>query len=178
MVFLSDDIITLRAVEPADLDLFYKWENDTALWDMAPTIAPFSRELLRAYIESYVADIYADKQLRLMVTLTASGITIGTVDITDFDPINRRAAIGILIDDAYRGHGYGLRAVNLACSYCEQRVGMHQLWASVAADNEPSLRLFTSAGFRRYGRLRSWIRRGRTYADAYTMQKLFSGDSH
>ena len=26
---LSNDIVTLRALEPTDLDILYRWENDT-----------------------------------------------------------------------------------------------------------------------------------------------------
>lgn len=173
MIFLSDDYVALRAVETSDLDIFYIWENDTELWDCTPTIAPFSREVLRRYIENYSADIYADKQLRLMVVDKATGATVGTVDLTDFDPVNRRAGIGVLIDKRYARRGLGFHAVSLAAEYARVRIGMHQLWALIAADNEASLRLFAKAGFKRYGRLRSWIRRGRTYCDAYIMQQLF-----
>lgn len=173
MTFLSNDIISLRAVEPEDLDLFYKWENDPRLWDCTPTISPFSRELLRSYISEYVADIYAAKQLRMMIVLNSNDETIGTLDITDFDPINRRAAIGVLIDRPYEGNGYGRLAVELAGEYASKRIGMHQLWATVAVDNVASIALFSAAGYKRYGRLRSWVRRGRTYADACIMQHLF-----
>ena len=50
---------------------------------------------------------------------------------------------------------------------------MHQLAAVVAVDNAPSIALFKSCGFKSTGRLRSWIRRGRTYADALIFQRLF-----
>ena len=43
---LSNDTITLRALEPTDLDMLYQWENDTALWVVSDTIAPYSRKAL------------------------------------------------------------------------------------------------------------------------------------
>ena len=39
---LSNDIITLRALEPTDLDTLYRWENDTTLWAVSDTVAPYS----------------------------------------------------------------------------------------------------------------------------------------
>lgn len=173
-ILLQNDIISLRAVEPEDLELFFRWENDTELWNCAPTIAPFSRKNLSDYIERYTADIFAERQLRLMVIERESGATAGTVDLTDFDPVNRRAAVGVLIDREFRRRGLGLEALKLTADYAAQRIGMHQLWATVAASNLASLDLFSAAGFRRYGRLRSWIRTGRHYSDAYIMQLLFS----
>ena len=73
---LSNDKITLRAMEPSDIDLIYKWENDTSLWTVSDTVAPYSREALMLYIANCANDIYANKQLRLMVTLTATGETV------------------------------------------------------------------------------------------------------
>ncbi len=174
MPLLSDGTIELRALEPYDLDLIYRWENDTDLWDAGPAIAPFSRDLLARYIESYVADIYVDKQLRLMVTVSSTGETVGTVDLTDFDPVHRRAAVGILIDSRWARRSYGTRALGIICSYAFERLGLHQLWATVGADNEASIRLFEKCGFRHYGRLRSWLRRSTGYVDAYLMQRLNS----
>ena len=59
------------------------------------------------------------------------------------------------------------------CDYASTTLGMHQLAAVVAVDNAPSIALFKSCGFKSTGRLRSWIRRGRTYADALIFQRLF-----
>ena len=50
---------------------------------------------------------------------------------------------------------------------------MHQLAAQIACDNEASRRLFDRCGFKPCGMLRSWLRRGRHYADAIIVQRLF-----
>ena len=91
---LDDSEILLRALEPSDVDVLYRWENDTTIWGVSTTIAPFSKETLRRYIED-VQDIYEAKQLRLMIADKKSGNTIGTIDLFDFDAHNRRAGIGI-----------------------------------------------------------------------------------
>ena len=54
---LSNDKITLRAMEPSDIDLIYKWENDTSLWTVSDTVAPYSREALMLYIANCANDL-------------------------------------------------------------------------------------------------------------------------
>lgn len=83
--------VRLRALEPEDLDILYRYENDSSLWEVGTTIAPFSRKQLYDYIAGYSNDIYAERQLRLMVDDAATGETVGTVDITDFSPADMRA---------------------------------------------------------------------------------------
>lgn len=56
--------ITLRALEPVDVDTLYRWENDTRIWEAGSTLAPFSRKQLWDYIDTYDGDIYAARQLR------------------------------------------------------------------------------------------------------------------
>jgi diamine N-acetyltransferase len=87
---LNNDTIALRALEPTDLDILYKWENDTRLWVVSDTIAPYSRQVLWQYLEAYTGDIYTQRQLRLIITLKSDGSSIGTVDFLNFDPFNKR----------------------------------------------------------------------------------------
>ena len=56
-------VIRLRAIEPEDLDLLYRIENDTQLWNVGATNVPYSRFLLHGFISSSTGDIYTDKQL-------------------------------------------------------------------------------------------------------------------
>jgi len=43
---LRGENINLRALEPSDLDVLYNWENDTSIWKVSQTIAPFSKNIL------------------------------------------------------------------------------------------------------------------------------------
>lgn len=177
MRLLCDDVISLRALEPGDIDILYRWENDTELWEVGLTIAPFSRQQLADYIENYDGNIFTARQLRLMVTLKSSGETVGTVDLYDYDPVNCRSAIGILIDSAFARRGYGAAALRLMERYCFSRLGLHQLYCVVPEDNIASRALFSSAGYNISGRLRSWLRRNDSYRDAYIYQRMLQPDS-
>ncbi len=174
---LSNDSIVLRALEPGDLDSLYLWENDTRLWNVGCATAPFSRRQLEEYIACYDADVFAARQLRLVIEEKKTGRAVGTADLYDFDPVNLRAGIGILVDGSVRRMSYGYMAVALLERYCFMRLGMHQLWAVVPAGNEPCRRMFESLGYGICGRLRSWLRVGSRYEDAYVYQRLNIGEN-
>ena len=169
---LSDPTVRLRAPEPNDLDCMYLWENDPTLWPFGSTSAPMSRHQLSDYIDNYDGDIFVTKQLRLIVELCATGEAVGTVDITHFDPRDRHARIGVMIAPGLRRKGLGRQAVEMAVEYARDELGIHTLIALVAVDNEPSRNLFTSAGFNTCGRVRSYLRRGRSYQDIFIFQLL------
>lgn len=167
---LIDDKITLRALEPTDIDIMYRWENDAELWRYGSTVAPFSRKQIWEYIAGYDADIYSARQLRLMIIDNSSGNAVGAIDITDYDPANQRAAVGIFVDSAYQRMGYASAAIRLTEEYCAERLGVHQLWAIVPGDNKPSRSLFTSLGYKISGRLQSWLKTRTSYVDVYIYQ--------
>ena len=101
---LSDGIVALRALEPTDIDQILKWENDPEIWTVSNTQAPYSRQMVWEYLENYTGDIYASRQLRLVMTLALQPDTsIGTVDFLNFNPFHNRAELGMLIDSDYRG---------------------------------------------------------------------------
>lgn len=170
---LSNKQITLRALEPTDLDTLYRWENDTALWAVSDTTAPYSREALWHYLEGYTGDIYAQRQLRLMITLSADGTPVGTIDFLNFDPLNNRAELGLFIDGNYRGQGLGRQALDLLTAYARDHIGLRQLYVFIALDNEVCLKLFEDYGYSRVGVLKSWVKRGSTYRDVALLQMLF-----
>ena len=99
---------------------------------------------------------------------------VGAIDLFEYDPIHRRAGIGILIyEQSDRGRGYASDAVETLCRYAHDTLRAHQLWCNVGADNEASLRLFRSAGFTEIGVKRDWLWRPDGYHDEVMLQKIF-----
>lgn len=169
---LQSERLILRAPEPTDVDTLYQWENDSTVWEAGITLAPYSRKQLWEYIDSYEADIFKTNQLRLMITLRGSEETVGTVDLFDFDPANARCGIGILVIPAFQRQGIATETLLLVEQYCRNRIGMHQLYCTVGKDNTASRTLFHKCGYAISGRLRSWLKCGSSYMDAYLFQKL------
>lgn len=167
-------ICRLRALEPQDVDVLYSWENDTALWRVSGTMAPFSRHSLMHFIEEQQYDIYASRQQRLVIEADVDGEAraVGAIDLFDFDPQNLRAGVGVVVSVEHRERGYAKDALNILERYATQVLHLHQLWCGIGADNKASIRLFQGAGFVECGRRREWILTADGAIDEILMQKI------
>ncbi len=154
-------------MEPTDIDDIYRWENDPSIWEHSICHAPFSRHLLIEYVmDATTNDIFATKQLRLMAVDTASGITVGCVDLFDFDPFHHRAGVGILVDSKQRQQGYGQAILQALHSYCHQQLQIHTLHCTIASDNRQSLHCFMRCGYTTIGHLTEWLWSPQGWKDA------------
>ncbi len=172
MVTLKGKHIYLRALEPEDLDFIYKIENDTSLWELSDTQTPYSRFLIKQYLENAQQDIFEAKQLRLAICNTNND-TIGLIDVFDFDMKNKRAGIGILIQNAeHRNQGFGKEALELLTEYCFKTLHLHQVYANISEYNLASLHLFEGNGFKKIGLKKDWIFDGNQYSNEYLLQRI------
>lgn len=152
---LQNGNIKLRALEPDDLDLILHWENNPEYWRVSDTLTPFSKDIIQQYVNA-AQDIFAVKQVRLMIDDTDIQKTIGAIDLFDFDPRHQHAGTGILIDTPYRKNGAASKALNLLKTYARDVVGIRNLTARIHDDNLASIRLFEHNGFSRAGVLEKW----------------------
>lgn len=162
----------LRALEPDDLEFLYSLENDPDIWGVSDTLAPVSRHALREYLEHASADFYVVRQLRLVVTTEISGPPVGVVDLFDFDPLHLRAGVGITILASERKKDYARQALELLKNHARNALRLHQIYATVGADNLASLKLFATAGFRQVGIRQAWLRTAAGWQDAVEWQCL------
>ena len=163
--------IRLRAIEPEDLDLLYRIENDTRLWNVGTTNVPYSRYTLHDYIATSADDIYADRQVRLIIE-TEEGQTVGIADLMNFSPQHMRAEVGIVIVDEERRKGFAAAAVDALCDYARRVLHLHQVYGVAAAKNQAAISLFQKAGFERHSVLEQWLFDGKKYQDALLMQRF------
>lgn len=173
MVTLRGNTIYLRALEPEDLEFIYAIENDENIWEVSNTQTPYSRFLIRQYLENAQQDIFEAKQLRLAICKNDSSKAIGLIDLFDFDPVNQRAGVGIIIhDEAERGQGMGKEALSLLISYSFNQLQLHQLYANIDMENTASISLFTNFGFRLIGVKKDWNKRNNHYIDEALYQLI------
>ena len=170
---LSDGKYRLRAPEPEDLDVLFGMENDTSLWMASGNAVPYSRYQIKKYILMSSHDYYTDRQIRLMIVRVSDGVVAGSIDLTDIDPYNGRAEIGIALLSEHRGQGIASAAIKLMSDYARKVLRLSQLFCHVPADNKASIKLFTSNGFARTGRLKDWLVKDGGYTDVLIMQKIF-----
>jgi diamine N-acetyltransferase len=173
MVTLKGNTVYLRALEPEDLDFLYTIENNEEVWEVSNTQTPYSRFLIRRYLENAHQDIYEAKQLRLAICKNATDAAIGLIDLFDYDPANQRAGVGIIIHEAAeRSRGFGSEALQLLINYAFTHLRLHQLYANINPANTASIALFTTFGFQCVGVKKQWNNRGTHYADEALYQLI------
>lgn len=173
MDLLQDHLVKLRALEPEDVDILYRWENDTDVWRVSNTVTPFSKYVLQRFIEEQSRDIYETRQLRLIIESLADGKPVGAIDLFDIDPYNARAGVGVLIyNKSDRKQGYASEALSLLIRYGFQVLCLNQLYCDIPYDNQESLALFKKKGFSIVGLKREWTKTTSDWQDEYMLQLL------
>ena len=132
-------MIRLRKIEPSDLPFLYQWENDASSWADGANHNPLSQQDLRNYIESTSGDIYRDGQLRLVIMEDET--TLGCIDLFDFDPRNRRAAIGMYMRECDRQFEFGdlcwgIRSLYNAEKLVKQKNNLHLHFITIKSEVE------------------------------------------
>lgn len=169
---LKGQSVYLRAMEMDDLSCLYTVENEESLWPLGYTTSPYSKDFLKQYLESSRSDVFADLQLRLMICRNEDQAIVGIIDLIDFIPKFRRAQVGIVISEKYRGLGYGKDALLCLIRYSKSIIRMRQLHAEIPVSNVASLSLFKSCGFITTGLLKDWVIDENNYADAELLQLI------
>lgn len=171
-ISLVKDNVLLRSLEPEDLSYLYRIENDPELWTVSNTLAPYSKYVLRQYLENSHHDIYTNKQLRLIICLKNNNEPLGAIDLFDFDPYHLRAGIGIVVDKAYQRKGLARTALDILIKYCFEHLKFHQLYCNITEDNQSSIQLFTQAGFESMGTKKDWVRNEKGWLNELQYQLL------
>lgn len=154
---LSGEKIILRALEPEDLNFLYQIENNESFWEVSHTQTPFSKYILKRYLENAHLDIYESKQLRLLIEEKSTRKQIGMIDLFDYNPQHKRAGIGILIHPDFEKNGFASEALSIIINYSFSHLQMHQLYANITSDNIKSLALFNKYNFIKTGVKKDWI---------------------
>lgn len=156
MKTLKGTSVYLRAIEPKDLDFLFEIENDEDLWEVSGTQTPYSKFVLKQYLEQAHLDIYQAKQLRLVIAKIDSNLPIGLIDLFDFDPQHKRVGMGIVITAENQGQGFAKESIELLVNYCFNLLQMHQIYCNILEDNTKSRTLFKQLGFVEIGLKKDW----------------------
>lgn len=144
--------ITLRPPEARrDLDRLFRWEHTQKRGYDTPADAPAppSRMDLWAFLNAYQHSLSAQGQMRFMIDSEendADALTVGCIDLCDYDADARTAYVSIFIAMSMRRQGYARAALNALIPQA-RALGLRQLLATVSPLNAASLSLFASADF-------------------------------
>lgn len=173
-MMLQGKRIRLRALESSDLEFLYRLENNSDIWEISGTLAPYSKQVLQNYLKNAHRDIYEVKQLRLAICDNHSKL-IGLIDLFDFDPKNRRVGLGIVIANVEdRNKGYGAEAIDLLCEYAFGVLEVRQVYANVGEENKASIQLFKKLNFELAGIKKDWILYQGKFKNEFFFQRIRS----
>lgn len=173
MLNIQGENIFLRALEPEDLDVVHEIENTIDIWELSHTQTPYSRFLIKEYLENVHKDIYEIKQLRLAICDNKEQSVLGLIDLFDFDPKNKRVGVGIvLINPKDRGKGYGSDALKTLIDYAFTYLNIHQMYCNIGVTNKVSIQLFEKQGFTLIGNKKDWNYHNGSYSDELIYQLI------
>ncbi|MDG1941248.1 MAG: GNAT family N-acetyltransferase [Flavobacteriaceae bacterium] len=171
MIQLQNEILSLRALEPGDIDLLYDLENDPDLWKYSNRLQPYSRDLLQKYIANAHKDIFEVRQIKFTIC-TPEGSALGFIDLFDYEPLHHRAGVGLVLRQQDQNKGYGKAALQLIAVYAQKHLQLHQLYANIAEENRISIQLFEGQGYTFVGKKKDWNFYEGQYHDESIYQKM------
>jgi len=172
---LQKESVKLRAVEPQDIDFLFQLENDDMLWHVSQTLVPFSRFDMEQYVFSAnKQEPFGAGQVRFIIELVENteAEMIGTIDLFALDAVNRRGGIGIVLLENYRGKSYAVNALDVLLAYGFNYLNLHQFYCNIEVENEASLKLFQSRGFKVTGVKKEWNRKNGKWIDELFLQLI------
>jgi diamine N-acetyltransferase len=144
---LKSHQISLRLLEDNDLEFLYSIENNPDNKKYGSTNSYFSKKTLKDYIKNSGADISVYGQQRFVILL--NNISIGLIDLFDFDQINRSAFVGVIVINEYQNKNYGSKALELLISYSWDKLDLLSLYANINPVNKTSISLFSKFYFKK-----------------------------
>ncbi len=145
---MTGEKIYLREIEMDDTDNIVKWRNNPRVRNNFIYRETFTREGHENWMRTKVA---SGEVVQLIICVKESGKPVGSVYLRDVDMKEKSAEYGIFIgeDDAL-SKGYGNEAATLMCEYAASEIGLQRLILRVFCDNEPAMKSYEHAGFKKY----------------------------
>lgn len=157
----ADPMWRLRPAGPDDCRLYWAWANDREVRAMAFCSEPISWEAHQCWYAAHLAST----RCQLFILEDASGVPVGQVR---FDSVaDDSFEIDISVCAARRGCGVSRALILLGEEALKKTAPVAVLRALIKPQNQPSLALFRSAGYRECG-----IVSGPTGMPAVLMEKI------
>ena len=160
---LEGKLVRLRPLEPEDLESALKWMNDPEVTYFLGRRYPISRVEEERWLREASANSFASG-LRLAIE-TQDGTLIGSIDLHNASPEDRRAGLGIVIGEPeHWSKGYGSDAIMAVLRFAFHQMNLNRVSLEAFESNERALACYRKCGFREEGRLRrDRFKHGRYY---------------
>lgn len=137
----------LRPLQAEDAPVFHRLIND---WDICRKLPeapfPYPAALAGEWIAAAAADRAAGRAEQFAIIDTATGALIGSAGLR-LSRDKKSADLGYWLGRRYWGQGYGLEVAARLTSWGFAALSVLKITATVAADNEASVKVLGRAGF-------------------------------
>lgn len=138
---ITDDDLTLRALEPSDSHMLYELMGDPSV---EGAVVGWSGPVSLASQETWIQSV-TPAEFRYVIDL--AGSPCGVAQLSPVDLKNRTASLHIKLRSDARGKGLGSRTIALLLHYGFFELDLELMVAEVLAGNQASRALFENAGF-------------------------------
>jgi RimJ/RimL family protein N-acetyltransferase len=172
---LRGERVELRPVEEAEYPLIHRWANDPAVAGEHDILRPVSLDDVR---RRYSRDRALTAEGGALLIVRKDGVPVGMVSChpVSYGVYSPAFNIGIEIEPAERGHGFGSEAQRLFADYLLATFPIGRVEASTDIENIAEQRALERAGFTREGVARSASWRGGRWHDMVVYSRVH-GDS-
>lgn len=142
-------MLTYRQAQPADVQLYFDWANDSDTRRQSFNSDPITLETHVAWFTRKLSDPNAI----LLVFENETGEAVGQVrfERTATADGADEIIIGVSVDATQRGRGLARQLIEQGCAVCQKLWGADAIHAYIKPDNQASVRAFEQAGFRLSG---------------------------
>lgn len=171
MVQIAGSRVTLRAFEPSDVEVAWRWRHDPAVVRWLETGLPESFHQFQSRFDEVTRPRY--ERLDLAIEPLDSRTLVGLVGLRGATPEMGDAELAVYIGETdYWGRGLATDAVRTICRYGFDVMRLHKVWLSVFPQNESARHVYDKLGFVEEGRLREGYRAEGAWHDKLIMGLL------
>jgi RimJ/RimL family protein N-acetyltransferase len=157
MNFWQNNTIRLRAVEPGDAAVFYRWNQDS---DRARQLdfvwPPSSLASVQAWTGAQALHKLENDAFHWVIE-TLQGEPAGTISTHNCDPHSGTFSYGLDVAPEHRRKGFASAAVGLVLRYYFEELRYQKVTVCIHGGNEASIQLHRKVGFQLEGTHRRMV---------------------
>lgn len=166
---LASERIRLRALEPADAEMIWRWHRDHETSQLNGQIYPTSLEVTREWIRSLGHPSFKGVTLGIE---NDQGALVGYLSLSRIEAEDRAARFGIMLGREFWNQGYGTDATRTILRFGFDEMNLHRISLGVAEYNPRAMRVYEKCGFQVEGRRREARWHNGRWADHLEMSIL------
>lgn len=152
MCIFETGYITLRPLDPTDVETLYSWNLNREINIYAGWGKPYSKTAFEHKMVELIRNPPGDLVLFAIIW---KGVLVGRVELAKIDRSNLYGFVGIFIGEpSARKQGVATAAINILADYSFTVENLEKLYAHVYSFNKPAQRLMARLGFKLEGVLR------------------------